>query len=888
MRRFYKLLTILIVISGLFLYYNAFHIDTSLEDLKFSLEQTELADDIEDICSLDMPLSHVTAKEISLLRMKSFYFANLEYAISIVNTATDSSQLAYLKMALSSAIREKEEKRGYLLTKLDKVNRPIRKAAVYLVSLPRYIFFGRFLFKPFLFGHPGAGGRATDESASSDFLKKIRSVEKEEDFRSRILKYQKLIKNYAKTDRLPLIKLRLAYTYHRLGEYSKALKLYKEIVNGYPHGREGEISRILIRVLSRKDKLQKHANLLLITYSELPKDATKEMQDVLYGVGAIYTGILNLEEGKKFFKRVIKINPSSYVAIKARFNLAWISKQNHRLQGGLENLTETIAEIPYRDLLLNSRLELADIYYYQGEYGKAIDVWERIADERKHDKIAAFCLFRAATSYRHGMGKTEKAKEIFEKLKREYPRSPYGGYKKSIYNRFFIPAIIYFILAAFWPLIGLIGTVLSVPFSVSLPVYGGTLLLCDAIFAVSVAAFMLRMTVKHKWKDSVGWNILIASLPFIFIAIVSGAFSLRTVFSKVYLLRLIKYILRWMDLPIAYLFASNLIRNKKFFKAAAYFNPAAAVILSLYVFRGFIYSFLRYLGNYIPIAGSLTRTLPVNAPIARTRIGWELGSNVVGGYLAMTIPIAIALFFLTSGKLRKILLGFLSGFVLFVLLLTFSKGSMLALILGIIIWVAILARNKRTFSFLLTRINRKKKTLVFLFITMAVFSFFFFRIHNIGLERLGLSAITEGIVGKNWLFQKGLISFLNCPLIGLGPGNFAVPVIVDQSAPPILLPVHNLYLMVLCETGITGFLAYLFFLKVLLTTAVKNLNSQKQYAPSYILGSAFFVALLIFMIHGFYDTLLWRAFGIQIGINLGMLNAMSRMSGISNTKTLEG
>lgn len=416
--KFRRLIATFFIPILFFSYYNMFLIDNTLENLRFSLEQTAIAYDIEDTNGLDIILSQATTEKIHAREMNAFEIGNLEYATDIVNTGTHFNQLDYLKVAIKTAIKQEEKKRGIVLTMLDRINKPIRKTMIYLAYLPRYLFAPRL-----------AHAQTADSVAQLTLLEQIRSIEKDENLQEMASEYEKLMRVYPEPEKTALIMLRLAYTYHRMAEYDKASKLYEKVARTYYQEMEGKIAQILLDGLKQKDNLIKEANRLIIEASGLTDKDAEKAQDLFYLIAIIYTKLFNFEEANKFFRRAAVTDPLSELAVKSQFNLAWILKKQNKLEESFEEFSKIIKEKPTSKMVLDTRYQLADVYRTQGKFQEAIDIQAKIVEENEdNEEIASLCLFQIAASYMYDLNDTKKAKEIFAELTRKYPNSIYAQY----------------------------------------------------------------------------------------------------------------------------------------------------------------------------------------------------------------------------------------------------------------------------------------------------------------------------------------------------------------------------------------------------------------------------------------------------------------------------
>ena len=414
--RFHKLIIAFVSIVSFFLFYNFFLIDYTLENLEFSLAQTALAYDIQDLGGLDMVLTRTLAQESPPYGVNSANNANLEYAKSIVTTGKNFKQIDYMKIALSSVIKDRQKGRGLFLTLVDKINRPIRSLIIQIAYFPRYLFKIK-------------ESRPASQQFDVELIEKIRSLEKEKDLKKVISDYKDFIERYPGYEKLSLIKLQLGYAYQRLGKYDLATDVYKDVVKRYFPNKEAMIAQILLVDLNKKNILLKKANQLLIQSRSIPKDDMQAKQKILYDLGVIYTQVLDMEDAIKFFDKAAKADPSSDMAIKAQFNMAWLHKQKNDFDKSIESFQKVIGKNVSKDLYKDVRYQLADIYRSQGKYEESIQLFMELAkDYEDNPAIASLCIFQVGASYMYDLNDPERAAAIFADLVKKYPNSSYGKY----------------------------------------------------------------------------------------------------------------------------------------------------------------------------------------------------------------------------------------------------------------------------------------------------------------------------------------------------------------------------------------------------------------------------------------------------------------------------
>lgn len=416
--RFRKPIISFVIIVFIFSFYNMFLIDRTLDNLRFTLEQTALAYDIQDTDGLDIVLTEAMIGEISDPKeLDSMNLANLEYAKTAVSSGKSYRQIDYVKVTLGDVIKAKENKRGIILTVLDNLIRLIKKIIASSSNLV-----SSFLRRPKIKKYV---------KVDLELFNKAKELERTGNLEEAASLYSEFSRDYPDYERIALVKLKLAYVWHRLNEYNKALLLYKEIIKKYPDQKESDIARLLLLKLKQRDALARKMDLLITKIAELPKEETKVRQEIFYELGAINMQLLNFAEAKKFFKRAAEIDPTSNPALKSRFNFAWLTKQ----EASEANLEESIAEFskiakerPKGLLALDSRIQIADVYHLEGKYQEAIDLYLKLADDYKGQPMAALCLFQAGASYMYDLNDDDKGREILARLTREYPGSIYAKY----------------------------------------------------------------------------------------------------------------------------------------------------------------------------------------------------------------------------------------------------------------------------------------------------------------------------------------------------------------------------------------------------------------------------------------------------------------------------
>ncbi|HZJ18646.1 MAG TPA: O-antigen ligase family protein [Patescibacteria group bacterium] len=222
------------------------------------------------------------------------------------------------------------------------------------------------------------------------------------------------------------------------------------------------------------------------------------------------------------------------------------------------------------------------------------------------------------------------------------------------------------------------------------------------------------------------------------------------------------------------------------------------------------------------------RTFTGQTPgIANASLGGELilraygtfsHPNVLAGFLVVIMS-AILVKMLKEKNSQRIIYWLAMVLGTIALFLTLSR-------VAIIIWFISL------FLILLAKHKLRKKTfwlfMTVLFFLLSLFIFFplFLRFTEISLSQ---ASIHERILLMQIAFQM----FIKNPIFGVGINNFIVmlPAITKIKSLYLLQPAHNIYFLILAETGILGFFGFI----LLIFYSIKRISKVSPFFPSIII-----------------------------------------------------
>lgn len=241
--------------------------------------------------------------------------------------------------------------------------------------------------------------------------------------------------------------------------------------------------------------------------------------------------------------------------------------------------------------------------------------------------------------------------------------------------------------------------------------------------------------------------------------------------------------------------------------------------------------------------------------------------NIVGGFLAMSVPVTAAFAWTGPGWWKRLLSGALLVGETFVLILTQSRGGILGF--GVALLVVAVARDRR-WSWLV--------------LSLAV-------VGTLGVALYGPQPTLELVMGGGTagvvrsaesrleLFSRGIYMLQDFPFTGIGPGMFpkVLPILyplflVDPSTE--LPHVHNIYLQVGIDHGFPGLVAYLALVILLVVLGAQTVRGSRG-RPWEPLAIGLLAGLAAYLTHGMVDAVGYtpRA-SILLWGHLGLLAAL--------------
>ncbi len=202
--------------------------------------------------------------------------------------------------------------------------------------------------------------------------------------------YKKLINNYYYADIIPDAQKKLSVTYLKSGKYKEAIAL-----------------------------IEKDINLALLDDFVLSKLLLPQNIDIkLYLLARAYSGDGRDEIALDYYNRFLNISKNEAFKNRVRFAIGEIYYDRSQKRTAIEYFKGVSDLDP--DLYFNARLYIADIYFEQGDYKRAVDTYSSIDNKNisgeKGKEIGSRYIIAAIRQ-----GELSKSKQLIKKFKAKYP-----------------------------------------------------------------------------------------------------------------------------------------------------------------------------------------------------------------------------------------------------------------------------------------------------------------------------------------------------------------------------------------------------------------------------------------------------------------------------------
>jgi O-antigen ligase len=214
--------------------------------------------------------------------------------------------------------------------------------------------------------------------------------------------------------------------------------------------------------------------------------------------------------------------------------------------------------------------------------------------------------------------------------------------------------------------------------------------------------------------------------------------------------------------------------------------------------------------------------------------------NGLAGYINLVVPFCLAFAIGGTDPVLRVLSRWCLALAGIALLLTQSRGGLLAFVAILLVHVFLSAPDRKT------RIRQVALVLIVCMLAAALAGFFF--------QRLGeIDDFTT--VSRLAIWAGAFTVFARSPLLGTGFGNLRTLMGGLLNLPDGWTgDAHNLYLELLAETGLIGFMVFGLLIVLALRTALRQLRRTENHFNKMI-GIAILAAICGVLVHGTVDYL---------------------------------
>ena len=287
---------------------------------------------------------------------------------------------------------------------------------------------------------------------------------------------------------------------------------------------------------------------------------------------------------------------------------------------------------------------------------------------------------------------------------------------------------------------------------------------------------------------------------------------------------------------------------------------ASGILVSLFAFYQFA------IGGYSALYFELYPDQLKNVNYWDGRVTSVLNySNCLGGFMAIIAAFSLALAILDNSPAWKKIGGIAFALSAVTILFSQSRGALAGLLAVVVLGVAFFAKGWKLRMALLAG------TIVVLIILVPLLADF--------SQHLTVKAEDASFISRLFVFASAGQLFLKSPIVGVGYGNFRHLMdfdVFDLQANN--WDAHNLYLQLLAETGILGFITFGCLILLALWYARRMFRQSSE--MSRLLGFATLAALLSACVHGTVDYLFNAStqFGTLFWIVIAIIAAYREMS----------
>jgi putative inorganic carbon (HCO3(-)) transporter len=380
--------------------------------------------------------------------------------------------------------------------------------------------------------------------------------------------------------------------------------------------------------------------------------------------------------------------------------------------------------------------------------------------------------------------------------------------------------------------------------------------LVDIALAGLLVAAVMKAVATRALRLRLYWSTTVPALVLMAIMMLSIAVSSEVSLSFYQLLEMGK-------LLVLYLFVANIVQSEedvqfmlRILLTGVIFQGSVVFLQYLNLFPEGVQTSLGFKGGMISKSGSTTVEL--------FRPSGTIGhANILGGFMAITLPVALSQLLLQSGMRGKLLPLAALGIGTLALVLSFSRGAWISFAVAatLVLSVAFVTGQLRGKNLLWVALGFVLVSLVAVAFSSLLESRIFDPDPGSAHDRMLLNELALSIIRDKPLLGVGLNTFgkvmENYDTYHFAPGNV----------------VHNVYLLLAAENGIFAPLAFLWFILAVIRQGVRGMRLPSPYmamtATAILggLGGLWLQMLLEILVTGPPIQVFWFFTGLLVAMN---------------------
>ena len=301
-------------------------------------------------------------------------------------------------VAMSKDILYKQQQRNFLLKALDYT-----------------LYKAHSLFKALLDIFRGVSIEDIDYSK----IDKIKSLENNGKLKEAAAGWKKILNEYPDSIQSPLVMIKMAFAYHKDGEFDKAHSAYKKLIKTYPFSTEAQTSKILIKKIK-----ERKSNLKSVKASFKKADQTldsNQKQKILYNVALEQLAFFDIKGAVSTLRQAESILSDTITYYQIRLRLGWCANMLGDRNQAVSVFNDILKTKAAESVKSKARYQLVLIYASQNKKDKAKEMIEETLAFLKGQKARPVVLFSAGNVFSLDFKDKDLATFYFSKFIEEFP-----------------------------------------------------------------------------------------------------------------------------------------------------------------------------------------------------------------------------------------------------------------------------------------------------------------------------------------------------------------------------------------------------------------------------------------------------------------------------------